>query len=94
MEENTMKSVLRILAVFALATCMAAGSAFAVGYERFPVTNPRPVKVHPGRSYVPRGWDAVKKASFADKIPVVIDDAAMAVKGLLSQFGLTGKKTR
>ncbi len=89
-----MKSILRILAVFALAMCFASGTALAVGYERIPVRNVRPVKVHPIQSYVPHGWAAVKKASFVDKIPVAIDDAAMTVKGLLSQFGLTGKNAR
>jgi hypothetical protein len=94
MEENTMGSFLRLVAVFALTMCFVAGSALAVGYERIPVRNTRPVKVHPIHSYVPHGWASVKKASFVDKIPVAIDDAAMTVKGLLSQFGLTGKNAR
>ncbi len=89
-----MTSFLRFFAVVALALCFVAGNALAVGYERIPVRNARPVKVHPARSYVPHGWPAVKKATFVDKIPVVIDDAAMTVKGLLSQFGLTGKNAR
>lgn len=94
-----MRPVVRLFTVFALAICFTAGNAFAVGYERIPVRNTRPVKVHPMKvhpmhSYVPRGWAAVKKASFVDKIPVVIDDAAMTVKGLLSQFGLAGRSAR
>ena len=89
-----MTSVLRLFTILALAMCFLAGNALAVGYERIPVRNTRPVKVHPVHSYVPHGWAAVKKATFVEKIPVVIDDAAMTVKGLLSQFGLTGKNAR
>ena len=89
-----MRSFLRLFVVFALALFITAGNAFAVGYERIPVKNPRPVKVRQSTSYAPGGWAAVKKATFVEKIPGVIDDAAMTVKGLLAQFGLTLKDRR
>jgi hypothetical protein len=89
-----MRSFVRLFVVVVLALFVAAGNALAVGYERIPVTNPRPVKVRPSQSFAPSGWATVKKATFVEKIPGAIDDAAMTVKGLLGQFGLTLQNRR
>jgi hypothetical protein len=83
-----MRSLIRLFVVVVLALIVATANAFAVGYQRIPVKNPRPVKVHSSRVYTPGGWAAVKKPTFVEKIPGAIDNAAMTVKGLLTQFGL------
>ena len=75
-----MKTFVRLLVVVTLALIIAAGNAFAVGYERIPVKNPRPVKVRSSQFQIPGGWAAVKKATFVDKIPGAVDNAAMTVK--------------
>lgn len=99
-----MKSFVRLFVVVALALIITAANAFAVGYERIPVQNPRPMKVRPvkvkpvkvksSHIYSPRDWATVRKATFTEKIPGAIDDAAMSVKGLLNQFGLTLRDRR
>jgi len=87
-----MRSVFRVVAIVTLMLLMAAGSALAVGYDRYEGGYRRglgPQRVaHTSASL----WDTVRKASMVEKVPGVLDHAAMAFKDLLSQFGLVQKK--
>jgi hypothetical protein len=87
-----MKSSFRVCVFLLLATVISAGTVFAVGYERVSLPDTPPAKVQNSMGSDLRGWEAVKKASFVEKIPGVIDDVAMLVKDVLGQFGLIEKK--
>ena len=87
-----MRSVFRVMAIVTLMLLMAAGSALAVGYDRYERGYRRglgPQRVaHTSASL----WDTVRKGSMVEKVPGVLDRAALALKDVLSQFGLVQKK--
>jgi len=73
---------------------IGAGHAMAVGYESYDTTAERHAKanVHPKTE---KGLcEAIKRASFAEKYPAVIDEVASTVRDILSQFGLAKSTTR
>ncbi|MBI5568313.1 MAG: hypothetical protein HY914_00055 [Desulfomonile tiedjei] len=87
-----MRSVFRVVAILALMLLMAAGSALAVGYDRYEGGYHRATRSQRVTHTSASAWDTVRQASMLEKVPGVIDRAAMAVKDLLSQFGLVEKK--
>jgi hypothetical protein len=63
----------------------------AVGYERL-----RPVGCVESQFKSEEtcgSWASLKKGLFLERLPGLIDDAAAAVKDLLSQFGVPDQKT-
>jgi hypothetical protein len=88
-----MVSALRVLSILTLAFFLGVGSALAVGYERVKTADSYIAKVHTKAPLSPDLWAATKEASFAEKIPAALDQAAALVKDILSQIGLGDKKT-
>lgn len=79
--------------VCAVLTILLLGpiNVLAVGYERY-----RPAGCVESQ-FTPEEtcgwWASLKKGLFLEKLPGLIDDAASAVKDLLSQFGVPDQKT-
>jgi len=89
-----MVSALRVLSILTLAFFVGVGSALAVGYERVHTADTYIAKVHSRAPLSSPGLGAeVKEASFVEKIPAALDQAAAVVKDILFQIGLGDKKT-
>lgn len=87
-----MKFVFQVIAVATLAVFLMTSTVSAVGYERYYPENYRGARYGPAPKASPHLWESVKEASFIEKVPIVIEGAAMVVRDLLSQFGLTESK--
>jgi hypothetical protein len=64
-------------------------SVLAVGYERIEMTAGKETSNCQPRTTLA---ESLKKATFLDKYPAILDSTALAVKDLLAQFGLTDRK--
>jgi hypothetical protein len=81
----------KVIAIAILTVLGTTGGALAVGYERYDVGAPSHAHM---KARTNGGHDfctAVKKASFVEKAPVVLDEVAAFVKDVLAQFGLKAK---
>jgi len=64
-------------------------SVFAVGFERFEISDGKiESSSHSGTTLT----ESLKKATFWEKYPALLDGTALAVKDLLGQFGLTDRR--
>lgn len=84
-----MRFYVAILALAVAVILVQPHGASAVGYERYEVSNG-----HVSRSGVPPKSGALKKATFWEKCPAVLDDVAFFVRDVLSQFGLAEHRSR
>lgn len=66
-------------------------SALAVGYERYEVSGGKVKSKGDTRTTL---TESLKKATFCEKYPALLDGTALAIKDLLGQFGLTDRKMR
>ena len=81
----------RIVSVVLIVFLMGPINALAVGYEQYRPTGSPEAQA---KAQETRGWwGALKQGLFVEKYPGLIDEAASAVKDLLSQFGVVDKKT-
>jgi hypothetical protein len=91
-----MRCAALFLAIALLVGPWGAPSAPAAGYERYEISG---TQVSPqSRPYTRMSWPtfchSVKKATFAEKYPDVLDSATIFVKDVLSQFGLAEHPNR
>jgi hypothetical protein len=85
-----MRTRARILSAVLMMLLIVPISALAVGYERYRPAGSAESQVMAQEA---RGaWESLKKGMFVEKYPGLLDDAASAVKDLLSQFGVLDKK--
>ena len=88
-----MKKFRLVLVMILIVVFAAAGGAWAVGYERYPV-HPSAKRVSQKKAKNCTSLEkALSEATFWDKYPQWLDQAAFAVKDVLSQFGIVDKKT-
>jgi hypothetical protein len=66
----------------------------AVGYERYDAGTPPHAQSKARTNGSHDLYAAVKKASFVEKAPAVLDEVAAFVKDVLAQFGLTENKSK
>jgi len=81
----------RIVSVVVIILLVGPMNALAVGYEQY-----RPagcVETQAKAQETCGWWGALKQGLFVEKYPGLIDQAASAVKDVLSQFGVVDKKT-
>ena len=87
-----MKSGKRIVAGVILIFLLGTGIAAAVGYERYSLNGPpKTGKIVKSRGCVDLE-DSLRKATFIDKYPALLDQTSALVKDILSQFGIVQKK--
>ncbi len=84
----------KIVAIGILIVLIASGGALAVGYERYNVQAPSDARVKSKASGITDLCTAVKKASFVEKAPAVLDGVAAFIKDILAQFGLPANRAR
>ncbi len=81
------------IAIMALVILMAgATGATAVGYEPAKAMGPSVMDTKAWARGDLNVWRGLKRASFVEKYPAVLDKAALTVKSLLGQFGLVDMK--
>ncbi|MBI4964790.1 MAG: hypothetical protein HY913_16055 [Desulfomonile tiedjei] len=86
-----MRTGAKIVCVVLFVLLMGPINALAAGYERYrPGGSDSQVSAQDASGV----WGSVKKGLFVEKYPVILDEAALAVKDLLSQFGVVDKKTK
>jgi hypothetical protein len=84
----------KVITIGLLIVLMATGGAFAVGYERYNAEAPSDARIKGKANGSHDFCEAVKKASFVEKAPAVLDEVAAFIKDLLAQFGLKGNGAR
>jgi len=83
-----MRVVVAAIAITCLLFLLGLEKAPAVGYERYDVSGASG-QVKKSAPPPATGWcDAIKKATFVEKYPAVIDEVVSVIKDVLSQFGL------
>jgi hypothetical protein len=81
----------RIVSVVLIILLVGPMNALAVGYERYRPAGSVEAQVKAQETC--DWWGSLKQGLLVDKYPGLIDEAACAVKDLLSQFGILDKKT-
>jgi hypothetical protein len=84
----------KVIAIAILTVLVTTGGALAVGYERYNAETPSKAQVTAKANGSTDFCTAVKKASFVEKAPAVLDGIAAFVKDVLAQFGLSENKAR
>lgn len=89
-----MKFCKQVIGMVLTVAVLSGGPVFGVGYERHIVNGPTGATTSPenGKRTVSVA-DALKEASFIEKVPGCLDRMADMVKGLLGQFGLVQNNT-
>jgi len=82
---------IRIVSLVLIVLLVGPVNALAVGYERYPPAGSVEAQVKAQETC--DWWGSLKQGLLVDKYPGLIDEAAGAVKDLLSQFGILDKKT-
>ena len=75
-----------------LTSFIGTGTATAVGYDSYEVTNGVTTKSTAHSAPATDLGKALREASFVDQYPKVIDDVVFFVKDILGQFGITKPK--
>ncbi len=83
----------KVVAIVILTVFTATGGALAVGYERYYLGTSSASQAKTCCSTPTDFCAALKKATFVEKVPGLLDDAAAFIKEVLGQFGLTENKT-
>lgn len=84
---------LKVMVIAVVVVLIGTGSALAVGYERY-VVNGSPQGVYGDKARTCASLErALKKASFVEHYPKVLDEVAFTIKDILSQFGLVDKQS-
>ncbi|MCX5861831.1 MAG: hypothetical protein WCG29_06775 [Desulfomonile sp.] len=86
-----MKIAATLLAVLLISSFVGASTAVAVGYERYDVPASAQPEPKAGGQSAPSLYKAIQNATFVEKYPAIIDEVAMFVRDVLSQFGLDKK---
>jgi hypothetical protein len=93
MEEKGMRVGITLLALALLVLSVGSGNVLAVGYESYGSAGER----HSKATIYPRTemglYNALKRASFVERYPLVLDEMAFTVRDILSQFGLAENRT-
>lgn len=67
-------------------------SALSVGYERYHPDG-RPIVQNNGKSQTePPVWESLKRATYLDRVPALLDGTAAMVRDILGQFGVVEQK--
>ncbi len=77
----------KVIAIGVLIVLVATGGALAVGYERYNAEGLSEAQIKGKANGNQDFCAAVKKASFMEKAPAVLDEVAAFIKDLLAQFG-------
>jgi len=83
------------VAIFTLALLFiltASHSVYAVGYERYEVNGAQETQSKAKSDGAEGLAQAVKQATFVEKVPAVLDQVAFFVRDVLAQFGLKTDK--
>lgn len=86
-----MKRAAILLAVVLVGSFVGIQAALAVGYERYEVSASEQVESKASGQSSPSLYKAIQNATFVEKYPAIIDEVALFVKGVLSQFGINDK---
>jgi hypothetical protein len=86
-----MKCAATVLAVVLIGSFVGTQTALAVGYERYEVSASEPVESKSVGQSSQNLYKAIQNATFMEKYPAMIDEVALFVKDVLSQFGLENK---
>jgi len=89
-----MRYGMKIVAIGLMIVLVATGGALAVGYDRYDAEAPSNGQIKANGAAQPDFCSALKKATFVEKAPAILDEAAAFIKDILAQFGLTGNKDR
>ncbi|MGB6065745.1 MAG: hypothetical protein WBG50_13150 [Desulfomonilaceae bacterium] len=84
----------KVIAIVILTVFATTGGALAVGYEHYYIGGPA---ASHAKAYSNTRTDfcaALKKATFVEKVPGLLDDAAAFIKDVLGQFGLAENKAQ
>lgn len=84
----------KVIAIGILIVLIAAGGALAVGYERYNVEGPSQGQVKAKANVNHDLCAAVKKATFVEKAPALLDGVAAFIKDVLAQLGLDANRAR
>jgi hypothetical protein len=84
----------KVVAIGVLIVLVAAGGALAVGFERYSAEASSDTQIKANGNGRSDFCVAVKKATFLEKVPAVLDEAADVIKDVLAQFGLAQNKAR
>ncbi len=84
----------KVVAIGILIVFAAAGGVLAVGYERHYLGAPAASEANAYDNSRTDFCAALKKATFVEKVPALLDEAAAFIKNVLVQFGLPANKTR
>ncbi len=84
----------KVIAIGIVIVLASTGGALAVGYERYNAEAPSNGHVTTKANGSTDFCTAVKKASFVEKAPAVLDQVAAFIKDVLAQLGLSENKGR
>lgn len=85
---------LKAIMIAVMVVLVGTGSALAVGYERYVINGPSQGGYDDRAVSHASLEKALKKASFVEHYPKVLDEVAFTVKDILSQFGLVDRQSR
>ncbi len=89
-----MKVLGSVVAISLIILAVGINVSFAVGYEPVKPLRPSVTDTAAWARGDMDAWNALAEASFVEHYPKVIDGAALSLKALLGQFGLTGSRYR
>jgi hypothetical protein len=84
----------KVVAIGILIVLVAAGGVLAVGYERYNAEGQSDGQIKANATASQDVFTAVKQATFAEKVPAVLDEVAAFIKDLLAQFGLSENRAQ
>ena len=88
-----MRVGITLLAISLMVLSVGSGNVLAVGYESYGSSGERQSK----STIYPRTemglYNALKRASFIERYPSVLDEMAFTIRDILSQFGLAENRT-
>lgn len=86
-----MNNIVKLCVILILALFIHANESWCAGYEKVYLDNNKPLEsVETNNGHV--GFlSALKEASLIDHAPPILDEFAMTLRTLLSQFGLSAK---
>ncbi len=89
--ESIMNNIVKFCAISILAIFIHGNQAWCAGYEKVYLDSNRPLEsVETNNGHV--GFlSALKEASLIDHAPPILDEFALTLRTLLSQFGLGAK---
>lgn len=88
-----MRSFGKICGIMALITLLSVNVVMAVGYEKYDSSGNPVSKFGDDAKQGECFSSEIEKSTFSKRYPQIIDEVAVFIKDVLSQFGLTENKT-